>query len=111
MAQGAYFGGACHASQAAALDAYYGSSAPAVAPGGTSYLSEFVKVSGAWMMRRYQIDSLGQLSMFTDAAAPVVVFPECDPMQSFNDGMTVGWGLVGAMVVAAGIVAIKRALS
>ncbi|MGT2454103.1 hypothetical protein ACU4GI_12805 [Cupriavidus basilensis] len=105
---GALVGASCYASQDAAADAYYSAVAPSQTPGGTTYLSEFVKVSGVWKLRRYQVSSAGDVSVLTDATAPALSFPDCDPMGNFKDGMTMGWGVVGAMVVAWCIVVLRR---
>lgn len=107
---GALVGGRCYASQDAAADAYYSAAAPAQTPGGTSYLSEFVKVSGVWKLRRYQVASNGDVAMLTDATAPALSFPACDPAGDFKDGLTMGWGVVAAMAVAWAIVALRRGI-
>jgi len=109
-ADGALVGATCYVSQDAAQDAYYSAAAPSQTPGGTSYLSEFVKVAGVWKVRRYQISSAGDVSMLSDAAAPAIVFPPCDPAGTFKDGMTVGWGVVAAMIAAWGVVSLRRGL-
>lgn len=108
MADGALLGAVCYASQDAAADAYYSGAGPAQTPGGTTYLSEFVKVSGVWKVRRYQVASDGGVAMLTDATAPSVVFPSCDPMENFKDGMTAGWGVVAAMLLAWGVAVLRR---
>lgn len=107
---GALVGGRCFASQDAAADAFYSSAAPAQTPGATTYLSEFVKVSGAWKLRRYQVDSSGAVAVLSDATLPATSFPVCDPAESFKDGMTVGWGVVAAMVLAWCVVVVRRGL-
>lgn len=110
MADGALVGSVCYLSQDAAADAYYSAVAPSQTPGGTTYLSEFVKVSGVWKLRRYQVSSAGDVSMLTDAVAPAITFPTCDPAGSFKDGMTVGWGVVAAMIAAWAVVTVRRGL-
>ncbi|EKZ97634.1 hypothetical protein D769_19293 [Cupriavidus sp. HMR-1] len=110
MLDGALVGGTCYLNQGAAADAYYSAAAPSQVPGGTSYLSAFVKVSGAWVLRRYQISSTGDVAMLADAAVPVIQFPPCDPAANFMDGMTVGWGVVAAMFLAWGVVYLRRGL-
>jgi hypothetical protein len=107
---GALVGGRCFSSQDAAADAYYSSAAPSQNPGGTTYLSEFVKVSGAWKLRRYQVEANGGVAMLSDATLPATSFAVCDPAESFKDGMAVGWGLVAAMVCAWGLVVLRRGI-
>lgn len=107
---GALVGGRCFASQDAAADAYYSGAAPSQTPGATSYLSEFVKVSGAWKLRRYQVDNTGAVAMLSESAVPPMAFATCDPAESFKDGLTVGWGVVAAMVIAWGVAVVRRGL-
>lgn len=108
---GAIFGENCYPSNAEALDAYYSQVAPAQTPGTTSYVNEFVKVSGVWQVKQYSVSSTGVWTTRSTTAAPVVTFPACDPSGSFMDGITVGWGVAAAMVLASSLVLIKRATS
>ncbi|WP_092599673.1 hypothetical protein [Ralstonia sp. 25mfcol4.1] len=107
---GALVGGRCYANQSDAADAYFSAVAPAQTPGATTYLSEFVKVSGNWVLRRYQVDSGGAVAMLSDASVPAISFPTCDPQGPFFDGMTMGWGVVGAMALAWAVVQVRRGL-
>jgi hypothetical protein len=110
MAEGALTNGVCYGSQDAARDAYYSHAPAGQTPGVTSFLSTFEKVSGSWVMRRYQVDQSGQVFTMVDAAAPLVAFPVCDPLESFKDGQMLGWGVVAAMAVAFCIVVLKRGI-
>lgn len=106
---GALLGAQCYASQDAAADAYYSGAAPGQTPGGSaSYLSVFVKDAGVWKLRRYSVSGSGEVSTYTDAVLPAMVFPSCDPLENFKDGMTVGWGVVAAMVLAWGVGVLRR---
>lgn len=107
---GALVGGRCYVDSGVAADAYYSAAAPSQLVGATTYLSQFVKVSGAWVLRRYQVAPDGSLGQMADAMVPVVAFPDCDPYESFKDGMTMGWGVVGAMAIAWGVMYLRRAL-
>ncbi|EHP43590.1 hypothetical protein OR16_07781 [Cupriavidus basilensis OR16] len=107
---GALLGAMCYASPDAAADAYYSGAAPSQTPGGTSYLSAFVKDAGVWKLRRYQVNSAGEVATLTDAVLPTMTFPACDPLENFKDGMTVGWGVVAAMVLAWGVTVLRRGL-
>ncbi|WP_104655772.1 hypothetical protein [Ralstonia insidiosa] len=107
---GALVGGRCYSSPDVATDVYYSSAVPSQTVGSTTYLAEFLKVSGAWVLRRYQVGSDGSLAQLVDASMPAMVFPDCDPYESFKDGMTVGWGVVAAMFLAWGVVYVRRAL-
>ncbi|WP_342049725.1 MULTISPECIES: hypothetical protein [unclassified Cupriavidus] len=107
---GALVGGRCFVSQDAAADAYFSGAAPSQTPGGTTYLSAFVKDSGVWKLRRYQVDSSGGIAMLSDATMPVMSFAPCDPSGDFKDGMTMGWGVVAAMAIAWAVTVMKRGL-
>ncbi len=107
---GALLGRMCYASQQAAADAYFSGAAPSQTPGGTSYLSTFVKDAGVWKLRRFQVSSTGDVATLSDAVVPTMVFPVCDPLENFKDGMTIGWGVVAAMVLAWGVAVMRRGL-
>ncbi|MFS8934743.1 hypothetical protein [Cupriavidus taiwanensis] len=107
---GALVGGRCFVSQDAAADAYFGAVAPSLVPGGTSYLSEFVKVSGAWKVRRYQATGGGDFALVAESPVPSASFATCDPLESFKDGQMMGWAVVAAMAAAWCIVVLRRGL-
>lgn len=109
-ADGALVGARCFADAGAATDAYYSAVAPSQTPGATTYLSAFVKSSGTWVLRRYQVGSDGSVGTLGDAVLPAPTFPACDPRESFYDGMTMGWAVVAAMAVAWGITVLRRGL-
>jgi hypothetical protein len=109
MANGALVGATCYDTQEHALDAYYSHSSPGQAPGASSYLSTFEKVSGAWHLRTYASQN-SQLGMVSDAVAPVVAFPVCDTFESFKDGQVLGWGVVLAMVAAWCVANLRKGL-
>lgn len=109
MATGALLGGRCFASQGEALDAFYSGSNPAFTSGATSYLSEYVKVSGVWKIQRYSISSTGTVTTLTASNAPVITFPACDTATYFLDGMTIGWGIATAMILVAAVKFLERA--
>lgn len=107
---GALLGEKCYLTQTDALDAYYSAKLPEVTAGSTSYVAEFVKVSGVWKVQRKTIATNGTVTNQTDANAPVITFPTCNEAGNFQDGMTVGWGIVGAMIAAWSIAMIRRTL-
>lgn len=107
---GALLGARCFVSQDAAADAYYSAVPPSLVPGGTAYLSEFVKVSGVWKVRRYQATGSGDFSLVAETGAPSLTFPICDPLDSFKDGQMMGWAVVAAMVAAWCIVVLRRGI-
>lgn len=107
---GALLGEKCFINQSDALDAYYSAQLPSVTAGTTTYVSEFVKVSGVWKVQRKSISSTGTVTAQTDANAPVISFPTCVEGQNFADGLTVGWGIAGAMIAAWAIAILRRSL-
>lgn len=105
---GAVFAEKCFPSQAEALDAYYLQAAPAQTPGSTSYVNQFVKSGTVWQIKQYSVSSTGVWTTRSTTNAPVVTFPACDPVEKFNDGVTIGWGIASAMILAYGITFIAR---
>lgn len=110
MALGALVNDKCLPSQADALDFFYSSTAPAYTAGSTSYMSEFVKVSGVWKIQRYSIASNGTVTTLAASNAPVITFPTCEIDGPFLDGVLLGWGIAGAMVVAYAYKMMQKAL-
>lgn len=105
---GALFQGRCLGSNAEAVDAFYLSGSASVHAGSPAYMAWFEKVSGVWTMYRTAIADNGAITQMQPVAAPVPVFPSCDPTESFTDGMTVGWGIATAMVLSWGFLMIRR---
>ena len=110
MASGALVGARCFSSNAEATDAVYSAAPIGQSVGQTTYVSEFVQSSGAWVVRRSVIAQDGAVTQLADAAAPSLSFPVCDTTAQFTDGMTVGWGVVAAMVAAWAVGALRRGL-
>jgi len=108
-ATGALLGVQCYPSQAEALDAYYAGQSVSQLAGSTSYINEFVKEYGVWKIKAYSVDSSGVWTARYSTNAPGITFPACDPTQSFQDGMVIGWGISTALVVVSAITFMKRA--
>jgi hypothetical protein len=106
---GALFNSKCYSTNAEAVDALYSSALPAYTAGATSYLQEFVKVSGVWKIDRKSISSTGVVTNLTQSNAPVPVYPVCDESQPFADGVTVGWGIATIIVAAWAAAQIRKA--
>ncbi|MFY9327489.1 MAG: hypothetical protein WAO76_05640 [Georgfuchsia sp.] len=107
-ATGAFLDGRCYASPDEAVDAYYSGSAPALTSGSTSYLTEFFKESGVWRAKSWSIASNGNATLRYNVVAPIPTFQACDPAEAFLDGVSVGWGIAAAIVIAACILQMKR---
>ena len=108
---GAVLGSVCYQSADAAIDAFYSGSAPSLTSGATSYLTEFVKESGVWLVKNWSINSSGTHTLVYSTAAVVPTFPECDPAESFLDGVSVGWGIAAALVAVGCFKLMQRAAS
>lgn len=107
---GALLNGKCFSTSSEAVDAYFSSAPPSYTAGGTSYLAEYVKSGAIWQIRRYQIASNGTTTTLNTVTAPLPTFPLCDPTESFFDGVDVGWGVAAAIIVAASIRLMRRAV-
>lgn len=114
MATGFLYENICHPTLAAATAAYWSSVPVSLTPGTTSYVNavEWVGLGiPNWYISRYTLSSTGVLTKNTQTLAPSQSFPTCDTTETFFDGMTLGWGVVGAMVAAFGIKFLARALN
>lgn len=111
MAAGFEFQGRCHASAADAVDAYYTAAVPQIVSGTVSYATTFTKVGAVWKAQGYSIDAAGLWTLRYETLAPEPAFPDCDTAESFQDGMTVGWGIAAAMLVAWSFNYFRRSLS
>lgn len=98
----------CYPSQAEAVDAFFSGKDPSYTAGATSYLSWFEKNGSTWQIKRQSIDSGGAVTNLTTSNATSPVFPTCDEVATFNDGLTVGWGIATAMVLAWGYSMIRK---
>lgn len=107
---GALFDNRCYPDNSSAADAYFLSVGPHFTAGSTSYLQEYLKVGGVWKIQRYSVASNGTVTTLTQSNAPTPAFPACDPTESFFDGMTLGWGVAGAIVAAWVIKNMRRGL-
>lgn len=105
---GAIVQGRCFNSQTEAADAYFLAVSPQLTPGDTSYLQYFEKVAGTWMLIRKTVDGNGAVLTLSSSTAPVPVFPDCDPLEGFTDGQTLGWLMAGVMVLCWGLLRVRR---
>lgn len=105
---GALLNEKCYPSQADAVDAFFSGKDPSYTSGATSYLSWFEKVGSTWTIKRQSIASDGSITNLTSSNATIPVFPTCDEIANFNDGLTVGWGIASAMVLAWGYSMIRK---
>jgi hypothetical protein len=110
MADGALLGNFCYASQEKALDIYYSSVPPTHSNGSPMYVTQYEKVSGVWMLKRFVLDGSGNLTSAGQAAAAVPVFPVCDTFESFKDAHALGWGVAAAVIGAAVMMSMRKGI-
>lgn len=105
---GYLFNGDCYQTQAVAESAYYSAQPMQQTPGSTTYRT-FYKWSGtSWQHIGESIASNGAVSSLWAVSAAEAAFPSCDATEAFTDGMTLGWGVATAMVMAWGWVHLRR---
>lgn len=107
-------GSACFEDFGAATDAFYSAVPPSSSlPVTGGYIEILTLKTGlgdsAWqrVSNTCLYNNCTQTSV-VDLGVPL--FPDCDPAEAFQDGMTVGWGVVAACAVAFAAVAMRRAL-
>lgn len=106
---GSLVGNKCFASNSDAANAWFSAKDPSYTAGSTSYLSWFEYVGSVWQIKRQSISSTGVITNLTSSNATVPTFPTCDQSADFMDGITIGWGVVLAMVIAWSYRAMQRA--
>jgi hypothetical protein len=105
---GALWNSKCYTSNVDALDAYYSSALPSYTAGATSYLQEYIKVSGVWKIDRKSIASTGAITNLTQSNAPVITFPVCDESAQFADGLALGWLVATVIILAWGLSMVRK---
>lgn len=109
---GAFSGSTCYSSQSVAVDAYYAAIPPSLTAGATNYLLSYIKTvgaSGVWQAQTAKISSLGVTTVTGTAVVVPPVFPVCDPMLGFQDGLAFALVVVGLIASASFYGIISRA--
>ena len=107
MASGAVFDGLCYQSSQEAQDAYYSSAAPFsyVDQNGTPFTFQYEKRGPDWILLKYQdmaVVGKSYVSMIDG-------FSSCDPAESFNDGLSIGWAISLTIIIIASFKLMQRA--
>jgi len=105
---GALLGTVCYPSQTDAANVFFTEGGAFFTSGAVSYQSWFELVGAVWTLKRQSIASDGAITNLTSSVATVPAFPVCDPVEPFNDGVLVGWGIATAMVMAWGFSKIRQ---
>lgn len=97
----------CYPSQAEAVDAYFLGAPVSIVAGQQSQIARFEKVGGTWMVQGFDVGATGTTLIYSTPAV-VPVFPDCDELQGFKDGLAVGWMVAAALIGAAALMALRR---
>jgi len=103
--------GKCFPSINEAVDNYYSSINPSSAQASNGYtmITRYQKESGVWKFNTYQISNNVLSGTWS---APTNIYGSCtlenDPTTNFTDGMSLGWGVAGAMILAFAVRRIYR---
>lgn len=111
MATGYLFSQTCYRTLAEATSAHWSVTPTDITPGSTSYISDVVWSGTAWVIKKYTLASNGTLTLNSTTTAPTLSFETCDTMQKFNDGLSLGWGVVAAMAAVWSVRFVARVVS
>jgi hypothetical protein len=105
---GSLYNGKCYADSASATVALYVSPAfMNFSNGSTGYFTT-PSFSGSTVNIQGWTLTSGSYAYRYTTGLPTPTFPPCDPAADFKDGVTIGWGIALAMVVAFGIRMLQR---
>lgn len=91
----------CYSTSPDAVNAYFSAIHPVITASGTFTIrTEFLQLVGVWNLRNTTTNNLTGASTTTTYIAIAPVFPSCDPMLGFTDGIALSVLIVGALVVA-----------
>lgn len=112
MATGSLDGGICFETVDLATDAYF-SGLPVqstLSASGVLLTTEHVKdVAGNWNLKQVSTDAVGVQSVVYQVVVSPPPFPACySPLESFEDGLVVGWSVVAVMVMVLFVSAAKK---
>lgn len=133
MATGSLSNGVCYESVDLATDAFYSSLPPSsfsvsapylvnaswgdfVVTSGSVVTSFFVKpvagpYAGLWVSKVQSFDALGVAHLISQVPVNARAFPSCyAPSEAFNDGVSIGWAVVGSLTTVFFVMMIKKAL-
>lgn len=103
-------GDRCFGTQSDATDSLYSAVLPSSLAGSVGYVQWLEKVSGVWQVKRLSVAADGTATVQPGAVMASMTFPECSVMDNFNDGMLLGWGIGGAMLLVYAVKFIAKGL-
>lgn len=105
---GSLYNNHCYENSQDATNAFFTASAPTIGPGNPAYLYNVFQWAGdsEWYVRKQNLTT----GTYVDYWASPPSFPACDPSETFVDGVIVGWGVVGALVIGWAAHLMKREL-
>ena len=108
---GALFNGTCYNSLNEATHAYWTSVPASITAGANSFLIHvrYEPTTEKWMTYHYGKANPGLWTYQGNGQLPTLSLPECDPAESFLDGVTVGWGVGSVLIAVAALMMMKRA--
>lgn len=114
---GFLYAGTCFSSSSEAVDAYFGAIPPSISidyATGLTHLVHYVGSAGTWAIERLQFDNAGAVSLVYSTSVSAPVFQSCEtpntPIEAYLDGVSLGWGVAAACVLAWGVMAIRKGM-
>jgi len=100
----------CYSTSSEAVNSHFSTISPVINISGTSTITtEYLQISGVWYLRNSTTTILGTTTTTTYVAQPPV-FPSCDPMLGFTDGISFSMIVVGLIFTSICTGIIRKAL-
>lgn len=111
---GASFAGTCYATTNEANNAYFQGIAPVIQVVGSDTVVTSYQGSGStWALVQKLVQGSTETQVYS-IPATMPTFAACDtpntPIEAFQDGQVLGWGVALAMAVAWGVMMLRRGL-
>lgn len=110
MSAGFLYQSQCFNTLADATAAHWSEQPAFMTAGSTSYITDVVWSGSLWQVKKYTLSSAGALTLNSTTSLPAVTFPTCETAETFNDGMSLGWGVAAAIVAAWVVKNLRRGL-
>lgn len=107
MVMGALRENKCYASVGDAVDAYFLGVPPSIQSGSPSQVTRFEKVGDVWFLKGYEVGQGGWVPTYS-AEVLIPSFPDCNPLEGYQDGTMVGWLIASALIGAGALMSLRR---